>query len=86
MPWCRPFERPFDLGGEILFEKDYHVRLNVRGWQTGYLYILNERPTTQGGAAFNILFPSPTANGGASYITPDRTVRIPEQSWSETVL
>jgi hypothetical protein len=77
----KPFEKPFDLGGEILFEKDYHVRLNVRSWQDGHLYILNERPTAQGGAAFNVLFPSPTANGGSSFITTDTQVRIPSKSW-----
>ena len=77
----KPYEQPFDLGGEILFEKDYRVRLNVRSRQDGHLYILNERPAARGGAAFNILFPSPTANGGASRIEPGSEVRIPEQSW-----
>ena len=77
----KPFEQPFDLAGEILFEKDYRVRLNVRSWQDGHLYILNERPTAQGGAAFNVLFPSPTANGGSSHISPDVKVQIPGQSW-----
>ncbi|HWS88040.1 MAG TPA: protein kinase [Pyrinomonadaceae bacterium] len=77
----KPYERPFDLAGEILFEKDYRVRLNFRSGQSGHLYILNERPTAQGGAAFNVLFPSPTANDGSSYITPDRKVQIPGQSW-----
>jgi hypothetical protein len=77
----RPFEQPFDLGGEILFEKDYRVRLNVRGREDGHLYVLNERPQEGGGAAFNVLFPSPTANGGASFVGGGREVRIPEQSW-----
>ena len=77
----RPFEQPFDLGGEILFEKDYRVRLNVRGREDGHLYVFNERPTMRGGAAFNVLFPSPTANGGSSHITPDEKVQIPGQGW-----
>jgi hypothetical protein len=77
----KPFEQPFDLGGEILFEKDYRVRLNVRSRQDGHLYILNERPTARGGAAYNILFPSPTANGGSSHIAADQRVQIPGQSW-----
>jgi hypothetical protein len=77
----RPFEQPFDLGGEILFEKDYRVRLNVRGREDGHLYVLNERPKEGGGAAFNVLFPSPTANGGASFVGGGQEVRIPEQSW-----
>ena len=77
----RPFEQPFDLSGEILFEKDYRVRLNVRGREDGHLYVLNERPKEGGGAAFNVLFPSPTANGGASFVGGGQEVRIPEQSW-----
>ncbi|MDX6288734.1 MAG: eukaryotic-like serine/threonine-protein kinase, partial [Blastocatellia bacterium] len=40
----RPFEDPFRLAGEINFEKDYRVRLNVSSPQAGYLYILNEGP------------------------------------------
>ncbi|HEX7958074.1 MAG TPA: serine/threonine-protein kinase, partial [Pyrinomonadaceae bacterium] len=78
----KPFEQPFDLGGEILFEKDYRVRLNVRVPQDGHLYVVNERPAADGGAgaSFNILFPSPTANGGGSFIGGGREVRIPEQS------
>ena len=77
----RPFERPFDLDGEILFEKDYRVRLNVRGREDGHLYIVNERPRSEGDAAFNILFPSPTANGGSSRVASGQEVRIPDQSW-----
>jgi hypothetical protein len=77
----QPYEKPFDLGGEILFEKDYRVRLNFHSPQDGHLYILNERPKAEGDASFNVLFPSPTANGGSSHITPAQTVRIPEQSW-----
>jgi serine/threonine protein kinase len=79
----KPFERPFDLGGEILFEKDYRVRLNLRSREDGYLYILNERPAVKGGAgsSFNVLFPSPTANDGASHVAPNQEVQIPGQSW-----
>ncbi|MFN2514495.1 MAG: hypothetical protein ABR568_24170, partial [Pyrinomonadaceae bacterium] len=33
----KPFQDPFKLGGEINFEKDYRVRLNLRSPQDGYL-------------------------------------------------
>jgi hypothetical protein len=37
----KPFEAPFQLAKEILFETDYHIRLNVSAQQSGFLYILN---------------------------------------------
>ena len=78
----RPFENPFRLAGEINFEKDYRVKLNISSPQPGYLYILNEGPTAADGAAsFVILFPSTTANDGLSYLTENQRIEIPQQSW-----
>jgi serine/threonine protein kinase len=75
----KPFENPFRLAGEINFERDYQVRLNLRSGQSGYLYVLNESPV--GDAPLQILFPSTTANRGSALIAKDQEVRIPEQSW-----
>jgi serine/threonine protein kinase len=75
----KPYQEPFRLAGEINFEKDYRVRLNVSSPQAGYLYILNEAPS--GANSLTILFPSPTANGGSASLTPNRPVQIPEKSW-----
>ncbi len=78
----RPFEKPFRLAGEINFEKDYRVRLNVSSPQTGYLYILNEGPSgVEGASSFVVLFPSSTANDGLSYLAENQRVEIPQQSW-----
>ena len=78
----RPFENPFRLAGEINFEKDYKVRLNVSSPQPGYLYILNEGPSPRGGSSsFVVLFPSATANNGSSYLAQNQPVEIPQQSW-----
>ncbi len=78
----RPFEDPFRLAGEINFEKDYRVRLNVSSPQSGYLYILNEGPSTgDGSSSLVVLFPSTTANGGLSHLAENQRVEIPEQSW-----
>src|SRR5438128_2391007 len=78
----RPFEKPFRLAGEINFEKDYSVKLNVSSPQSGYLYILNEGPLPAGGSSsFVVLFPSTTANGGSSYLAENQRVEIPQQSW-----
>jgi len=78
----RPFQDPFRLAGEINFEKDYRVRLNVSSPQPGYLYILNEGPATATGASsFVVLFPSTTANDGLSYLAENQRVEIPQTSW-----
>jgi len=75
----KPFQEPFRLAREINFEKDYQVRLTLRSPQPGYLYILNESP--DGANPLQILFPSPTANGGSALIDENREVHIPERSW-----
>jgi serine/threonine protein kinase len=78
----RPFQEPFRLGGEINFEKDYRVRLNLGSPQDGHLYILNEGPTEPGRPSpYVILFPSPTANDGQSRLGAGRQVQVPERSW-----
>jgi serine/threonine protein kinase len=78
----RPFEDPFRLAGEINFEKDYRVKLNVGSPQSGYLYILNEGPSTSdSSSSFVILFPSTTSNGGLSRLAENQRIEIPEQSW-----
>ena len=78
----QPFENPFRLSGEINFEKDYRVKLNVSSPQPGYLYILNEGPApTKGPPSFVVLFPSTTANQDLSYLAQNQRVEIPAQSW-----
>lgn len=78
----RPFENPFRLAGEINFEKDYRIKLNVNSSQSGYLYILNEGPSGVDGAIpFVVLFPSTTANDGLSYLAENQRVEIPQQTW-----
>ena len=91
----RPFENPFRLAGEINFEKDYRVKLNVSSPQPGYLYILNEGPSAADGrgaqsaspagvldsSSFVVLFPSTTANDGLSYLAENQRVEIPQHSW-----
>lgn len=77
----KPFQNPFTIPGEMIFEEDYQIRLNFRSPQGGHLYILNEGPTPSAVPEFNILFPSSTANNGSSLITADQVTQIPEQSW-----
>jgi hypothetical protein len=78
----KPYGEPFRLPGEILFEKDYRVRLHFGSSQDGHLYIFNEGPPRNGEAPpLNVLFPSPTANNGLSLVSSSETIDIPKQSW-----
>lgn len=77
-----PFQPPFYLSGEINFEAQYRIRLNMRSDQAGYLYVLNEGPANAGSELqYVALFPSPTANSGSGFLSANQSVRIPEQTW-----
>jgi len=75
-----PYQDPFTLAGEINFEADYRIRVNVRSPQPGYLYILNEGPAS-GTPEYNVVFPTSTANNGASLVPASETILIPKTSW-----
>jgi serine/threonine protein kinase len=75
----KPYEEPRRLAREILFEKDYRVRVNFTNAQAGHLYILNETPNNK--EPLSILFPSPTTNAGASFLSANSEIQVPEQSW-----
>ncbi len=78
----KPYHEPFTLAGEINFEPDYQIRVNVRSPQPGYLYILNEGPAEKSEQPeFVVLFPSPTANKGSALVGGNQLVQIPDQSW-----
>ncbi len=77
-----PYQEPFRLAREVVFEKDYRIRLLVSSTDPGSLYVLNEAPPeVSAEPTFNILFPSPTTNGGRSEIAPGATVQLPERGW-----
>lgn len=78
----KPFEEPFQLAREILFERDYQIRLNVSSPQSGFLYVLNEGPRDEKQAPeYVVMFPSPTSNNGSAFVTESRQFHIPEKSW-----
>ena len=80
----RPYQRPFDISGEINFEAGYRIRLNLRTTQPGHLYVLNEGPTQAGQEPeYNAVFPTSTSNQGSEVVAANQTVKIPEQSWLE---
>lgn len=78
----KPFQDPFFLAGEINFEANYRIRLNVRSDQSGYLYVLNEGPTEDAKELqYVAVFPSSTANSGSEALAAGQSIRIPDQSW-----
>ncbi len=80
----REYQDPFRLAGEINFEANYRIRVNVRSPQPGYLYMFSEGPNnTAASPEFVALFPSETANKGSSFLTTGNVVQIPETSWFE---
>ncbi len=79
----KPFQEPFTIPGEMIFEQDYQIRLSFSSPQAGYLYILNEGPAATSAPEFNVVFPSPTANKGSSLLAAGQVTQIPEQSWLE---
>lgn len=80
----KPYKEQFTLAGEIIFETDYRIQVNVSSPQAGYLYIFNEGPP-EGSAPteFLQLFPTTTANSGSSFLPANQVIQIPEKSWFE---
>lgn len=78
------YKEPFTLSGEMLFRNRDRVRINVKGVQPGYLYILNQGPNDAAGkASYNILFPTPATNDGLAFLGANEEIQIPGQSWFE---
>jgi TIR domain/Domain of unknown function (DUF4384) len=56
------------------------VRFSFESPKAGFLYVLNESPPDANAeSAFNILFPSPTSNGGSARLPAGMNVLIPAQ-------
>ena len=77
----KEYEKPFTLPGEINFETDYEIRIQVRTPQPGHLYIYNEGPPEGSAPAqLVVLFPTETANKRSSLLAANQVVQIPEKS------
>jgi class 3 adenylate cyclase len=74
----KPYEQPFRLSGERVFEKDYRIRLHISSPLSGYLYVLNEGPqSTDEKPDLNTLFPTPARMEGSARLDPAQEVEIP---------
>ncbi len=74
----KEFEQPIKLAGEVIFEKDYRVRLFFSSPETGYLYLLNEGPIQRyGGPSYNVLFPTTSTNNGSAQLAANQVIQVP---------
>jgi class 3 adenylate cyclase len=75
----KPDRKPaYQVPGEMIFVAGDGVRLSILSPQSGYLYIINEGPAPKNGRPdYNTLFPSPSANGGASLLAAGQQLQIP---------
>lgn len=84
---CKPADYPacrkaFIIPGEINFEKDYRIRINISAPRPGYLYIINEGPATERGLPQYVsLFPKASMSEGSAMLDANRIVTIPDESW-----
>jgi serine/threonine protein kinase len=75
----KPYQDPFRLAGERVFEADYRIRLTVSSPESGYLYVLNEGPqSTVEKPDLNALFPKPSVREGSARLDPDQKI---DTSW-----
>jgi hypothetical protein len=73
-----PGQRAIRLTGDPVFSAGDRVRLAFTSRQGGHLYIFNESPRrTDGPGSVNVLFPSPTSNGGSAELRRGQAVAIP---------
>ena len=78
----KPYDPPFTVAGEMIFEADYQIRMNFLSPQPGHLYVLSEGPASASAQIqFVTLFPSSSANNGSSLLPADQVVQIPEKTW-----
>ncbi len=80
----KPYQAPFRLPGEILFEKDYRVKFAFSSPQSGFLYLINEGPQPfNHRPAFVVLFPKPSFNNGSAQLAANQEMTTSEFSFDE---
>jgi hypothetical protein len=63
---------------QMIVSPGYWLRFHFAAPQLGYLYLLNEGPSSRHDmASFNTLFPSPTSNHGSSFLAANQNFQFP---------
>jgi hypothetical protein len=71
----KPYQEPFESSGQEIFENGWKFRFNAASQQSGYLYLLNEGPDSQGGTSYNLLYPTPSANNGSAQLSANQQMQ-----------
>ncbi|MET0214219.1 MAG: TIR domain-containing protein [Vicinamibacterales bacterium] len=75
-----PESAPTRVAEDRIFAAGDLLRFSFSSPQPGFLYVINESPPDGSGSiAFNILFPSPTSNGGSPRLAAGQELLIPEK-------
>jgi len=74
----KKYENPHQLAKEVLFEKDYRIRLNFSSPQRGFLYILNYGPAEGSPVdTYNVLYPISSGSNGSAELADKQEIQIP---------
>jgi len=71
----RPYQDQFDSSGQEIFENGWKFAVNIESPQAGYLYLLNEGLGAERVVTFNLLFPAPSVNAGASFVPANQAIK-----------
>jgi serine/threonine protein kinase len=71
----REYEEPFEATGQEIFESGWKFKLNLNSPQSGYLYLLNESPTSEGAIRYTLLFPFPSINNGSAQTSANQQIQ-----------
>jgi hypothetical protein len=77
------YDQPFETSGQEIFENGWKFKMNISSSQDGYLYLLNEGPTANGGTTYNVLFPEPKTNGGLPRVSADQKLQTAWMKFDE---
>lgn len=76
----KPYQKPFPLPGEIMFDEGDRIFLHLAVSEAGYFYLINEAPQpVKGLPNYIMLFPKPTANNGSARLAANEQLQFPER-------
>src|SRR5204863_5000677 len=71
----KPYQTEFECSGQEIFENGWKFRLNLSSSQEGYLYLLNEGPTSGDKTTYNLLFPEAKTNSGSPRVNANQKLQ-----------
>jgi serine/threonine protein kinase len=78
----KPYEAPFRSSGQEIFETGYKFSMTFQPDADGYMYVYNESRDQAGNEQYNLLFPTPTVNGGSSRVTAGQQIATAQNTFT----